>query len=61
MNGQRLKEIAIELWGERGWEKSLAAFLKVDVSSIRRWVTREKEIPGPVEAAINLHLSSRKR
>lgn len=52
MNGNELKAAAIRLYGERGWQTSLAAALNVDTSSIRRWVSGSVPVPGPVEAAV---------
>lgn len=52
MSGKQLKRYAIALYGERGWQSKLAAALKVDVSSVRRWVSGVVPVPGPVAAAV---------
>lgn len=52
MNGTELKEAAIRLYGDRGWQSSLAVALHVDTSSIRRWVSGVVPVPGPVAAAV---------
>lgn len=52
MNGDELRAIAVKLYGERGWQTSLAEALEVDTSSIRRWVSGAIPVPGPVAAAV---------
>lgn len=52
MSGQELKEAAIRLYGDRGWQSRLAEALDVDTSSIRRWVGGQVPVPGPVAAAV---------
>lgn len=52
MSGQELKEAAIRLYGQRGWQSSLAAALDVDASTVRRWVGGQIAVPGPVAAAV---------
>lgn len=51
MNGRDLREIAVKLYGERGWQKQLAAALGRDVSSIRRFMESDT-VPQVVELAI---------
>ena len=53
MSGDELKEAAIRLYGKWGWQTRLADALHVDASSIRRWVSGQIPVPGPVEAAVN--------
>jgi len=48
MSGSDLKRIAVKLYGERGWQKKLAAALGKDVSSVRRWV--ESDMVPPIVA-----------
>ncbi len=38
MSGPELRAIAIELYGERGWQKKLATALGRDVSTVRRFI-----------------------
>ncbi len=52
MNGQTLKETAIRIFGERGWQTRLAEFLDRDVSTVRRWTSGQIPVPGPVERAV---------
>lgn len=56
MNGQTLKEAAIKLYGERGWQTRLAKALGVDDSSVRRWTSGQIAVPGPVQAAVTAWL-----
>lgn len=58
MTGADLKAIAIARFGERGWQKKLAALLRSDVSTVRRWTSGKTPVPGPVEAAIRRSRSS---
>lgn len=51
MNGSELREIAIKIYGERGWQKKLAVALGRDVSSIRRWVEHD-DVPPIVALAM---------
>jgi hypothetical protein len=48
MSGSELRAIAVKLYGERGWQKKLAAALGKDVSSVRRWV--ESDTVPPIVA-----------
>lgn len=52
MTGPELKAAAIARFGEARWQKDLAAYLRSDVSTVRRWTTGRTPIPGPVEAAM---------
>lgn len=52
MNAQRLIKTAQELYGTRGWQTKLAATLKVDTSTIRRWIYADS-VPGPAAIAID--------
>jgi DNA-binding transcriptional regulator YiaG len=52
MTGEQLKSLAIARFGERRWQKELAAYLKSDVSTVRRWTSGRTPIPGPVEVAM---------
>lgn len=57
MTGQELKEAGIKLFGERGWQSSLAKHLGVDRTQIWRYVTNNS-VPGPVAAAVACWLKS---
>lgn len=51
MTGDELRTAAQARWPDR-WQKELAAYLRSDVSTVRRWVSGRTPIPGPVEAAM---------
>jgi len=55
---EKLKDIAIKLYGEDRWQQDLAEALDVDTSSIRRWKTYGN-CPGPVKAAVRCFLRER--
>jgi hypothetical protein len=58
MNGQKLKQSLIVLYGERGWQAQAARALHVDVSSVRRWTSGQIPVPGPVIAAVECFLAT---
>lgn len=51
LTGEQLKEAGISLFGERGWQSSLALHLGIDRTQIWRYVTNNS-VPGPVAAAV---------
>lgn len=51
MNAKDLIRIGRKLYGSRGWITALASVLKVDVSTIRRWVAAD-HVPGPASVAL---------
>jgi len=53
MTGDELKSTAIKIYGKWGWQTKLAAALGVNASSVRRWVSGELPVPGPVSAAVS--------
>ena len=53
MTPEDLKRIAIERFGEKRWQKDMAAYLRSDVATVRRWTSGKTPIPGPVEAAMS--------
>lgn len=57
MTGEELKQAAIKLFGERGWQSALALHLGVDRTQIWRYVTNDK-VPGPVGAAVTCWLKT---
>jgi DNA-binding transcriptional regulator YiaG len=52
MTGAELKSAAIVRFGEKRWQKELAAYLRSDVSTVRRWTSGRTPIPGPVQVAV---------
>ncbi len=55
MDPETLRQAAILLFGERGWQSRLSEALGVDRSSVSRWFAG-LAIPGPVAAAVNAWL-----
>jgi hypothetical protein len=55
MTAEELRQAAIEIFGRRGWVTDLAACLRVDRSTVHRWL-QGVPIPGPVEAALKCWL-----
>ena len=51
MNAAQLTKIGQRLYGKRGWKTQMAAALKVDISTIRRWLYADA-VPGPAEVAL---------
>lgn len=56
MTSEELREAGIKLYGNWGWQTRLAEALKVDGSTVRRWVSGAVPIPGPVEADVSCFL-----
>jgi hypothetical protein len=52
MTGDELKQAGIKMFGERGWQSSLALHLGLHRTQIWRYV-RSDRVPGPVSAAVN--------
>jgi hypothetical protein len=55
MTGPELQAAGIKLYGERGWQSSLAKSLGIDRTQIWRYVTNDR-VPGPVAAAVEAWL-----
>lgn len=55
MTGEELKDAAIKLFGERGWQSALALRLGIERTQVWRYVTTGK-VPGPVAAAVQCWL-----
>jgi hypothetical protein len=56
---KELREIGERLYGVWGWQTRMAEALKVDGSTVRRWVSGAVPIPGPVEAALRCFVRER--
>jgi len=56
MTQEQLREIGERLYGNWGWQTKMAEALKVDSSTVRRWLSGKVGIPGPVEVALGLLL-----
>lgn len=55
MTPDELKDAGTRLYGW-GWQTALAKALKVDASTVRRWVSGAVAVPGPADAAIRCML-----
>jgi len=55
MDPETLRQAAILLFGERGWQSRLSEALEVDRSSVSRWFAG-LPVPGPVAAAVRAWL-----
>ncbi|MFT4074471.1 MAG: hypothetical protein QM647_02995 [Asticcacaulis sp.] len=55
MDPETLRQSAILLFGERGWQSRLSEALGVDRSSVSRWFAG-LPVPGPVAAAVRAWL-----
>jgi hypothetical protein len=58
MTPDSLRAIGEALFGKWGWQTKLAKALRVDGSTVRRWISGATTIPGPAEVALELLLSS---
>lgn len=61
MTPDSLRAIGEALFGKWGWQTQLAKALRVDGSTVRRWISGTTAIPGPAEVALELLLSSHQR
>lgn len=59
MSADELREALIGLYGGWGWQAKAAEALNVDVSSVRRWISGQIPVPGPVEAAVRCFVRER--
>lgn len=55
MTPEALRQAAILLFGERGWQSRLSEALRVDRSTVSRWFAG-LPVPGPVAAALEAWL-----
>jgi hypothetical protein len=56
MTPEQLRDIGERLYGNWGWQTRMAETLKVDGSTVRRWLSGKVVIPGPAEVALTLLL-----
>lgn len=61
MSPDDLRAAGEALYGRWGWQTRLAERLKVDGSTVRRWLSGAVAIPGPAEVAIELLLEKKAR
>lgn len=60
MTPEQLRYIGEHLYGNWGWQTKMAEALRVDSSTVRRWLSGKVTIPGPVEVALELLLKAEK-
>lgn len=60
MTPNELRHIGEQLWGSWGWQTKMAHALRVDGSTVRRWIAGTTAIPGPAEVALELFLKEQK-
>jgi DNA-binding transcriptional regulator YiaG len=54
MSPDELRAIGERLWGRWGWQTRMAETLRVDGSTVRRWLSGATAIPGPAAVALEL-------
>lgn len=60
MTPDELRIFGETLFGAWGWQTKLAKTLRVDGSTVRRWISGASEIPGPAIVALELLLEREK-
>lgn len=60
MTPDELRHIGEELFGAWGWQTKIAKALRVDGSTVRRWISGATAIPGPAEVALELLIQVKK-
>lgn len=60
MTPKQLRACCVYLYGKHGGQSQLAATLKVDGSTVRRWISGAVPIPGPVEVAVELLVAAKR-
>lgn len=58
MTPEELRIVGEHLYGNWGWQTRMAEALKVDGSTVRRWLSGKVAIPGPAEVALELLLKA---
>lgn len=61
MTPEDLKMKGMELFGDWGWQTRLSECLRVDGSTVRRWLSGRTQIPGPAIVAIELLVREKRR
>lgn len=61
MTPEQLREIGEQLYGSWGWQTRMAEALRVDGSTVRRWLSGKVAIPGPALVALELLLKEDNR
>jgi DNA-binding transcriptional regulator YiaG len=61
MTPEQLRAIGEQLYGNWGWQTRMAEALRVDGSTVRRWLSGKVAIPGPALVALELLLKEDNR
>lgn len=61
MTPDELRAAGEELFGRWGWQTRMARALRVDGSTVRRWLSGASVIPGPAEVALECLLREARR
>ena len=61
MSPDELRAMGERLWGRWGWQTRMAETLRVDGSTVRRWLSGASTIPGSAEVALELLLKEAER
>jgi hypothetical protein len=61
MTPNELRQIGEQLFGSWGWQTKLAKALRVDGSTVRRWISGTTAIPGPAEVALEMLLKENEK
>ncbi len=61
MTPDELRQKGEQLFGNWGWQTRLAQALRVDGSTVRRWVAGTTVIPGPAQVALELLLKEQQK
>jgi DNA-binding transcriptional regulator YiaG len=61
MTPEQLREIGEQLYGSWGWQTRMAEVLRVDSSTVRRWLAGKVAVPGPALVALELLLREHKK
>ncbi len=60
MTPDELRHYGERLFGAWGWQTKLAKALRVDGSTVRRWISGATAIPGPAIVALELLVKCQK-
>ena len=59
MAPDELRAAGEALWGRWGWQTRMAESLRVDGSTVRRWLSGFCAVPGPAAVALELMVEKR--
>jgi hypothetical protein len=61
MSPDSLRAAGEALWGRWGWQTRMAETLRVDGSTVRRWLSGATHVPGPAMVALELLLQAEEK